>query len=210
MPLPSLQNANPARGRATFLALPLLFLTINCGGPNTASIEVRKQNQALREQIETLERQHNADQASLQAATKPSIPTLPPAQLATLYTTHSIELGRLTGGYDTDNKPGDEGLKIQLSPLDDEGQKLKAAGSITVDLFDLALSNNQRIGHWELPPNITRQTWLGSAFQYNYLIKLPWQTPPQHAELTLKVTFTDALTHRSFTEQKVITITLPK
>jgi len=204
-PLPS-----PRPRPTTLLAIPLLFLSLNCGGPNTAGIEVRKENQALREQIEKLERQHAADQASLQAATCPSIPTLPPAQLATLYTTHSIELGRLTGGYDSDNKPGDEGLKIQLTPLDDEGQKLKAAGSITVDLFDLALSNNQRIGHWEINPQILRQTWLGSAFQYNYLVKLPWQSPPQHAELTVKVTFTDALTHRSFTEQKVITVTLPK
>ncbi|HSI35588.1 MAG TPA: hypothetical protein VK986_18545 [Tepidisphaeraceae bacterium] len=203
------------RLRASLRVVAIAGLVGGCGGPNAANIELRKQNQELRDQLETVNRQREADAATIRALeTRPAsstTATLPHNQLQALFTAHSIELGRLTGGWDEDpKKPGDEGIKVQLTPLDDEGQKLKAAGAITVDLFDLALGENNRIGHWELSAEQARPKWLGAALQYNYLLKLPWQSPPTHAELTVKVTFTDSLTGRVLAAQQVITVGLPK
>jgi hypothetical protein len=42
------------------------------------------------------------------------------------------------------------------------------------------------------------------------VLKCPWQgKAPGHDELTVKVTFTDELTGREFTEQKVVRVKLP-
>jgi hypothetical protein len=41
------------------------------------------------------------------------------------------------------------------------------------------------------------------------VLTCPWQVVPEHAELTIKITFVDALTGRRFTKQNVIQIQPP-
>jgi outer membrane murein-binding lipoprotein Lpp len=186
--------------------VPALLLA-GCSKPSGANINLRKQNQELRRQVESLQRQHDADAAALrgQSSTAATAPAISHDQARQLFTVHGIKLGRLTGSADLDpNKPGDEGLKVYVVPLDDQGEKLKAAGSFVVDAFDLAKQGEQRIGHWEFPVDDARKNWFGSALLYEYVLPAAWQTPPEHPEVTLKVTFTDALTGRSFTQQKAI------
>jgi hypothetical protein len=123
-----------------FLVLVVLALS-GCGSPNVASIEVRKKNQDLREEVESLKRAREGDAATIKALQGKvgTVPTLPEDRLAKLFTVHGLKLGRLTGGADLDReKPGDEGLKVYATPTDDEGEAFKAAGSFTVEAFDLA------------------------------------------------------------------------
>src|SRR2546423_11300185 len=107
-----------------------IFL-IGCATPNTANIELRKQIDQLQSQLADLKRQHEADQATIAGLkSEHTIATLPEDRLAQLVTTHGLKFGRLTGGADLDpNKPGDEGIKLVVCPIDDQGQALKAAGS---------------------------------------------------------------------------------
>src|SRR5436190_214200 len=108
--------------------LGMFILGSGCGSPNAASIEVRKQNQDLRDQIATLTRTHEADQATIKGLQDRTgtVSTLPTDRLDHLFTTHGIELNRLTGGADLDRvKPGDEALKVYVVPTDNEGEKLK-------------------------------------------------------------------------------------
>ena len=54
-----------------------------------------------------------------------TIPTLSQERLEKLFTVHGIQLGRLTGGADLDrSKPGDEGIKVYITPTDDDGEPL--------------------------------------------------------------------------------------
>ena len=190
----------PARPCAVAIAIALTYL-MGCGSPNVASIEVRKQNQDLRDQIETLTRTHEADQATIKGLQERigTVPTLPQDRLEKLFTTHAIELGRLTGGLDSDPaKPGDEGLRIDVTPTDGEGQKLKAAGSFTVEAFDLA-ANPTRLGKWTFDVEAARKSWVGALMSYHYVLKCPWQqAAPTHEDVTVKVTFRDELTGRVF------------
>jgi len=193
------------------ILLPLVLSA--CGPPNTASIAVRKENQTLKDEIATLQRAREADAAtikSLESRNATTVPSLPAAQLENLFTTHGLQLGRLTGGADLDpTRPGDEALKIYATPTDDEGQPFKAAGSFTIEAFDLA-ANPPQVGKWTFDTKTARDTWLGSVLVRAYVLTCPWQsTPPQHAELTVKVTFRDELTSREFSEQKVVKIQLP-
>ena len=184
-------------------------LSSGCGSPNVASIKVRRENQELRTKVAELERREQAHLAQIRAMESKSttVPSLPNERLDTLFTTHGLRLGRLTGGADLDPKqPGDEGLKIYVVPTDGQGQPIKAAGSFVIDAFDLAKGDNAaRIGHWEYPLDQAAKNWFGQAMLYTYVLSAPWQRQrPEHGDLTVRVTFTDALTGRTFTEQKVV------
>jgi hypothetical protein len=99
---------------------------------------------------------------------------------------------------------------VYLKPIDRDGHTLKAAGAVTVQLFDLSegaarnllerhdFSVAQAAGHWS--------GFLASHYRFD----CRWKAgPPTAKELTVRVTFTDYLTGRTFTAQKVVTIDPP-
>ena len=171
-----------------------------------------KDNQQLQAQLTQLQNQHEMDAAQIAGlqARIPTEPTLPPEELAKLVTTHGIRLGRLTGGLDIDpDKPGDEGLKVYVIPYDEAGQEIKAAGTISVEAFDLA-EKEPRLGKWDFDLEAAKQNWYGQfLLDYYYALVCPWQTVPRHADVTIKVTFVDELTKLPFTTQKVVHVMLP-
>ena len=196
------------------VTLALLLIAAGCSSPNAANIAVRKENQQLRDQVADLQRQHAADEAQIRALEShaTTVPVLPHERLETLFTTHGLKFGRLTGGADLDpSRPGDEGIKVYVVPIDGTGQQIKAAGSFVVEAFDLGKSQPPRqVGRWEFPLDQAAKNWFGQALLYTYVLTCPWQAaPPQDADLTLRVTFTDALTQRQFTEQKQIRVNPP-
>jgi hypothetical protein len=189
-----------------------LFLCTGCGNPSAANIELRKQNQQLTEEVQSLKQQQQGAQQVIQGLrqAKGTLPTLPTTRLAKLYTTHGINFNRLTGGADIDpNKPGDEGLAVYVFPVDQYDQKLKAAGTFDIEAFDLANPSDPLVGKWHLDLEQANAGWNATLLEYTYGFILPFQKPPRHPDITVKVTFFDELTQTPFTNQKVITITLP-
>jgi len=195
------------------LAIILSVLTaIGCGGnPSTANIALRKQLQQRDDEISMLKIQHQGDQADLRASSRPTTTVLDADELTKLFTAHGLFLGRLTGGSTFDsNKPSDQGLKIYAVPTDDVGQPLKAAGTFAVEAFDLSLPADNLIGEWHFDLAQTRQSWLGAALLYNYVLACPWEYHvPTHSQLTVRVTFHDELTGREFTQQRVVNVNPP-
>jgi hypothetical protein len=197
------------------IILPLLIATAGgCfgGNPSAANIQLRKDNQQLSDQIDQLNRQHAADQATIKVLQSgaATVPSLPQARLDELFTTAGLRLEKLTGGYRPDpNKIGDVMVKVYAVPTDQYGDPIKAAGSFKVELFDLALSTNNRIGQWDFDLKTAESRWYSVLFLYDYVLNCPWQTVPTHSDLLLRVSFTDALTQRTFTVDKPITIQPP-
>src|SRR5688572_14663065 len=74
------------------------------GSPDAANIKLRKENQALKGQVEDLKQQVTANTALVQSmrSTYPSVPVLPSERLTNLFTTRGLKFGRLTGGADLD------------------------------------------------------------------------------------------------------------
>jgi hypothetical protein len=199
-------------GNQALLCAGLAVALIGCGAkPNAAAIELRKTLQDRDAKIVDLDRRLAAanGQVSSYQSTQPALATLPADRLAKLFTTHGIRLGRLTGGADlTYARTGvHDGLKVYVIPFDETGDELKAGGSITVEAFDLA-ADKPLIGKWAFPPEQTKTLWNGQALLYEYVLPCPWQTPPSRPELTVKVTFTDELTGRTFTTQTIVTVVL--
>jgi hypothetical protein len=199
-----------ARNLFWILTSGFCLLLFGCtGSPNKANIELRKENQSLQSQLTDLQRQRAADTATIHSLQqqKGTLPTLAQSELDELFTTHGLELGRLSDVANLDpNKPGVQGVKVYAVPTDEMGQPLKAAGSFVVELFDLAKQNDNLVGRWDFSIAQARQSWYGHLMLYTYVLSCPWKNPPTHSQLTLRVTFHDELTQREFVEQKVIYI----
>jgi hypothetical protein len=178
-----------------------------CGKPNRANIELRKENQALRAELEQFRIEHEASAAGAAVSTTQSTPS------RFLFTATALRFGRLTGGADLDPaKPGDEAIKVYIVPTDARGDELKSAGRFTVEAFDLVRSDQTLVGKWEFPVEDSAKNWYGDAMLYTYVLNCPWPAsgPPAHAKLTVKVTFVDALTGRECTAQREVEIALPR
>jgi len=192
------------------LALPLL------GGcfshPSAANIELRKQNAQLRDQITSLNRQHDGDQATIAAYQRQhgTVPSLSQASLDRLFTTHGLLLGHMTGGYrgDQSSAPSD-GIEVEVVPTDQQGDAIKAAGAFTVEAFDLGDPKHALVGTWHFPLQQSRKMFYDHFTLYTYVLDCPWQHgPPKHSDLTVKVTFDDELTGRQFTVQRQVQVQL--
>jgi outer membrane murein-binding lipoprotein Lpp len=199
------------RPLALLAAALISSLAVGCGSPNKANIELRKQNQALTAQVQTLTLQHAADAATIAAAQQGhTIPTLPQDRLDQLFTVAGIQFGRLTGGARSNpDLAYDDQLQVFVVPIDQHGDSIKAAGAFEVQAFDLSAPGNPRLGTWNFPVEDAPKNFFGHALLYTYILTCPWQTPPTHPGLTIKVTFTDALTGRVFTAQRQATCTPP-
>jgi hypothetical protein len=188
-----------------------LFLS-GCGSPNRANIALRKEIQDLDDRVASLQQQSDARQRMIQAlqASRPTEPTLPARELTKLFVAYGIEFARLTGGADLDPiKPGDEGVKVYASPVDENGAVIQAAGTLVVEAFDLDAGKNNQLGRWEFPTPESKKLWHALLLEAAYELTCPWQHVPTHPNVTLKLTFTDELTHASYSTQKVVTVQLP-
>jgi hypothetical protein len=185
------------------------FLLGGCGKPNAANIELRRLLQERDETIRQLETQQRADRATiaqLQAAGgAPAIATLPREQLDLLFTTHGLSMSRLTGLARIDPKsPDPDGVKVYVVPTDQSGQPIKSAGRFVVEVFDLANVAENLVVRREFSVEESRKAWVGEAFQYTYVLNVPFGKLIAAKELTVRVTFTDELTQRQFTAQRVV------
>ncbi len=199
--------------RPVIVAVVLAAALAGCRSPSKANIGLRKQNATLREEVVSLKSAHESDRAAIHRleSNATTVPVLPHDRVSRLFTAHGLKLGKLTGGGDLDRgKPGDEGLQIYLVPIDQEGDEIKAAGSFVFEAFDLAKGGEVRLGRWEIPTAQASKKWLGNALQYGYIFELPWQTVPSAEEVTIRTTFTDELTGRTFTAQKPVRVDLPR
>lgn len=185
---------------ATLLLLPLGVGVAGCRGPNQASIEVRRKNQELADQINRLTAENRQLRADLQRLERQEerLPTLPTERIEQLWTVADLGFGRLTG---IDRRAEGAPLKVYLKPLDETGSTLKAAGSIVVEAFDLD-AEDVRLGRWEFPIEEAKSRWTSLGPLNEYVLVCPWdgEAPAEGTDLLVKATFTDALTQRRFEE----------
>jgi hypothetical protein len=133
-------------------------------------------------------------------------------RLEKLYYVTDLELGRRSGGIDRDGQAGDDAVIVYLQPVDREGAVIKAAGDVTIQLYDLANPPAENlIGEYHWSVDELGQTWAGGFLgSSQFSLLCPWPDgPPAHGQITIRATFTDYLTGRTFTAQKTVTVHLP-
>jgi len=123
-----------------------------------------------------------------------------------------IELEKLSGGYDRDGKAGDDGIRLFIRPIDRDQHVIKAAGSLKVQLYDLANPDGkQLLFERAFDVDQTRGLWYGRGWTHHFTVRCPWVDgkPPANDEITARVVFTDLLTGKSLKDQGVYKIKLP-
>ena len=160
--------------------------------------QLEQDNEALGQQLLRQERQME------------TLLALGEKRLEQLYFVDSIRLGRYSGGWDLDGDGKPDGIKVFLTPHDQYGTAIKAAGSATVQLYDLAAKPDENLiaeFNWtveELP-----KAWASGFMSYHYTLNCPWgEERPANDVVTVRVVFVDYLTGKTFCAQKACEIDL--
>jgi hypothetical protein len=124
-----------------------------------------------------------------------------------LYSIQRIKIGRFTDLYDKDDNGKREKLIVYIQPIDEQGDIVKAAGSVEVQLWDLNEQANQALlGQWNVDSDQLQKRWLTTLLSSNYrlIFDIADKVEDFSKPLTVKVSFTHYLTGKLFEEQKVI------
>jgi len=201
-----------ATGRAVLLAgVTTLLLAGAC--QTTRRIDYERELQVLRETIAGQQDQLTAQRATIDTLTEQldTARAIKPEDLAKIFHPVQLEIDRLSGGYDADGQPGDDGVVVYLRPRDAEGDVLKVAGEIRIQLYDLAAPPRENlIGECVIPVEQAREMWHGKLLTNHYTIRCPWpHGPPRHSTITINATFIDYLTQRVLSAQRTCEVRLP-
>jgi hypothetical protein len=164
-----------------------------CHSNELVESELRARERELRETREALARAdcHNeALQRELWTVRQTPMPP-PPDHLAQVTSVRRIVLGRQTGGYDDDRRPGDEALLVVVEPRDEQDQRIKAPGAVHIDALEVSNEGLKTpLSSWEVPPEQLRRSWREGLFGTGYFVILPWKAWPTCPQLRVVVRFT--------------------
>jgi hypothetical protein len=117
---------------------------------------------------------------------------------------------QLTGGYDFDNRLGDEGLLVVIEPQDAAGQYLPISGNVSVRVTDPEQPRTEaRVARWDFDEVEAAGHMKKSLFGKGIHLKLPWPAePPTNRKLRVEVQYATT-SGRLLRAQRDITIDLP-
>jgi len=157
----------------------------------------------LTRKVESLTTELSEKQQQIQ-----SLQNLGPDRLKHLFKLKKIEISRYTGAINTDEKPGHDAIKVIFETVDKDGHVLKTAGDIKIRLFNLAAKTPDKTLLKEifLPVEKASGKWSGWFSHYSITCPLPSDTSLFGNEVTVRVTFTEYLTGKVFTAQKLCSV----
>ena len=151
--------------------------------------ESKNENEQLKEQLQTLS-------------------GLPEGvRLENMYSLDRVKLGRLSGFFDKDKDGKRETLIVYATPIDKDGDGIKATGSMNVQLWDLSKPEDEvLLGEWNVPPGELTKVWFKTILAVNYRLTFDISDKVESfaAPLTARITFTDYLSGKVFKDQRVI------
>ncbi len=159
------------------------------GAPVTSSSTVEfllQENQRLRRQVHSLSK-------------------LPDGiSVSALYQVTEVQLTRFTGLYDKDKDGKVDQLCVYIRPVDVDGDSVKVAGDVTVQLWDLSgQAPGALLEEWDIASEQLRKEWFSSLMALNYRLLFPlqaeWTNPA--LSLTVRILFKDHLTGQEFPAQ---------
>lgn len=194
---------------ASLFALAAILAAGGCqliDEPKKLQDELAKSTAALNEAKN--ENKRLAEQVRRQDERILSLMALGEKRLEKLYYVTSIALGDYTGGISTDGSDWHDAVKVFLLPTDQDGAVLKAAGSVKIQLYDLAAASDQNlIGECEYGIDEVRKHWSSGFLTYHFSFVCPWKKGLRpHEDVTVRVEFVEYLTGKHLTAQKVVKV----
>ena len=185
----------------------LLVIAVGCDNAGSGA-SLTKEIKTLKQEKTQLTRQFGQSESENEQSKEHILflTGLPPeARLEYIDRLQRIKIGGYTNLYDKDGRK--EKLVVYVQPFDYDGDIIKAAGAVDVRLWDLNKNNGQALlGQWHIEPNELKKLWFTKFITVSYRLTFDVADKIDEYEepLTVKVTFTDYLTGKVFTEQKVI------
>ena len=188
-----------------------LVIAAGCESTN-AKIPPAEQIQTLRREKIELARQFEKSKLENKDLKKQIqvLSGLPPGvKPENLYRLQSIKITKYTDFYDKDKDGKKEKLIVYIQPIDEDGDIIKAVGTVDVRLQDPNKNDDQALlGQWHVEPNKLKKLWFAGFISANY--KLTFDVADKidklKEPLLVKVSFTDYLTGNVFNEEKLIRI----
>ncbi|MBN1796340.1 MAG: hypothetical protein JW804_06685 [Sedimentisphaerales bacterium] len=165
--------------------------------------QLEKENQQLEKQLE--QEQSTNRQLTKQVETLSSLE--PEKRINGLYELESVRITKYTNFYDKDKNGTKEKLIVYIQPIDSEGDIIKAAGTVDVELWDLdRSSDNAKLAGWKVEPQELKEMWFGTVVTSNYRLMFDIEGIVESFDkpLTVKVVFTDYVSGKVFNEQYLI------
>ncbi len=125
----------------------------------------------------------------------------------TIYRLQTVKISRYTNLYDEDKDGTKETLIVYVEPIDETGDAIKAAGAVEVQLWDLNKPSAEAlVSKWSIGPEELRKLWFDTIAMTSYRLTYDVSTLVGNYDkpLTVKVSFTDYLSGKVFTDQKTI------
>jgi cell division protein FtsL len=183
---------------------------------NSGCLDTNKQQTTLADQVDKLEEQNAQLQKQIEQTKseneelKSQVQVLSgmPEQVKgeNLYHLKKIKIGRYTDLYDKDKDGKMERLIVYIQPIDEDGDIIKAAGDVDVQLWNLSKEQDQALlckGH--VKGEELKKLWFAALMtHYRLEFNVTGKIDEFKDPLTVKVVFTDYLTGKVFKEQKVI------
>ncbi len=136
-----------------------------------------------------------------------ALSALPKGKDENPYVLSNVKITRYTDFYDKDGDGKREKLIVYVQPVDRDGNVFKAAGIVSVQLWDLSRPSGQALlGQWQVEPAELHKLWFDALMSTSYrlMFDAPISVETLAKPLTVQVTLTDYFTGQVFTEQYVI------
>jgi len=124
-----------------------------------------------------------------------------------LYSLDRVTIGRLSGFFDKDKDGKREKMVVYMTPVDKQGDGIKATGAANVQLWDLNKANGEALlGEWDVEPEELKKFWFKTLVAVNYRLAFDISDTVKSfdEQLTVRLTFTDYLSGKVFKNQRVI------
>jgi hypothetical protein len=194
-------------------ALPAILAMGGCAPDATIPIRrdlIEAQDQLKRAKDEDLALQEQLRQRDEQVRTLQALGT--GKRMESLFTVKRVQIGSYSSGVNLDEKPGDDGVKVFVEPVDSSGSTIKAAGDVTIQLYDLAAPPGENLLQtFHYGPDEIAAKWTNGFLTQFFLFECVWDKDhaPKHDQVTIRVIFVDYLTGNTFTDQKAVHVALP-
>jgi len=201
------QRATWTVGFVTICLTPWLVTGCGIGSARKDSREIKAQRIA-REKTELMRdlQQAKAENSQLAKQIK-ALSALPGEDRVNPYKLTSIKITKYSNFYDKDDDGKREKFLVYFTPIDPEGDALKASGAVNVQLWNLDNLNGQAlVRQWQIAPDELRGMWFDTLVSASYRLVLdaPEELNTLANPLTVKVTFTDYLTGEIIRDQQTI------
>ncbi|OHB67447.1 MAG: hypothetical protein A2Y77_02565 [Planctomycetes bacterium RBG_13_62_9] len=186
---------------------PILLAGCGVGSARKSPLEmkVRDLEREKADQARQIE-QCRVEAEQLKAQIK-ALSALPRGARENPYTLKAVKVIGLTNFYDKDEDGKREKLIVYIQPIDQDGDAVKAAGTVAIQLWDLNKPSDQALlGQWQVQPQELHKVWFNGLVSASYRVIRDAPLTPEilAVPLTVKIVFTDFLTGEIFSDQHVI------